>query len=91
MFSFNLGMENSDKVLTEKVEKELVKIGSKLKFLRKERGYSSPDKFAYIHGINRSQYGKYEAGRTNLTIATLLGILQHFEISLEEFFAKEIG
>ena len=84
-------MDNFEKLLKEKTEKELIKIGNKLKKLRKAKGYSSPDKFAYDHNLNRSQYGKYEAGRTNLTIATLLGILSHFDISLEEFFAKDSG
>ena len=40
---------------------ELKKIGQRLKSIRKSSGYSSPDKFAYDHNINRSQYGKYEA------------------------------
>ncbi len=84
-------MDNSEKLLKENIEKELIKIGDKLKKLRKAKGYSSPDKFAYDYGLNRSQYGKYEAGRTNITIATLLGILRHFDIDLEEFFENESG
>lgn len=70
-------------------EKELIRIGQRLKSLRKAKGYTSPDKFAYDHELNRSQYGKYEAGRTNLTIASLMGIIRHFEISLEAFFKED--
>ena len=70
-------------------EKALKKIGSRPRGLRKAKGYSSPDKFAYEHNLNRSQYGKYEAGNTNLTIGTLISIIDKFEIGLSEFFNEE--
>lgn len=82
-------MENFEQKLKAQTEKELLKIGNKLKKLRKAKGYSSPDKFAYDHDLNRSQYGKYEAGRNNITIATLLKIITHFELTLEEFFNED--
>lgn len=68
---------------------ELKKIGMRLKGLRKAKGYSNPDKFAYEHNLNRSQYGKYEAGTTNITIASLIAIVNHFGLSLSEFFNNE--
>lgn len=68
---------------------ELKKIGDKLKKIRKEKGYSSPDKFAYEHGINRSQYGKYEAGSEDLRLSSLIKVLNKFEMSLSDFFAYE--
>jgi transcriptional regulator with XRE-family HTH domain len=55
----------------------------------KVQGYTNPDKFSYEHNLNRSQYGKYEAGSTNLTIGTLITILNCFNISLSEFFNEE--
>lgn len=70
-------------------EKELKKIGLRLKNLRKSNGYTSPDKFAYDNNLNRSQYGKYEAGSTNITIGTLINILNCFRISLIEFFNED--
>lgn len=70
-------------------EKELKKIGLRLKGLRKSKGFSSPDKFSYENNLNRSQYGKYEAGTTNITIATLINILNCFGVSLSEFFDEE--
>lgn len=70
-------------------EKELRKIGARLRQLRKAKGYSNPDKFAYDHNLNRSQYGKYEAGRTNMTVGTLVGILNCFGVTLEAFFEDE--
>ncbi|MBB5623204.1 transcriptional regulator with XRE-family HTH domain [Pedobacter cryoconitis] len=70
-------------------EKELRKIGLKLKSLRKSKGYTSPDKFSYEHNLNRSQYGKYEAGSANITIGTLINILNCFGVSLSDFFDEE--
>ncbi|WP_158797511.1 helix-turn-helix domain-containing protein [Pedobacter sp. L105] len=70
-------------------EKELKKIGQRIKHLRKAKGYTNPDKFSYDHNLNRSQYGKYEAGSTNLTIGTLVTILNCFNITLSEFFNEE--
>ena len=70
-------------------EKELKKIGQRIKNLRKAKGFTNPDKFSYEHGLNRSQYGKYEAGSTNLTIGTLITILNCFNITLSEFFNEE--
>ncbi|MFC3563269.1 helix-turn-helix domain-containing protein [Pedobacter jamesrossensis] len=67
-------------------EKELKKIGLRLKSLRKSKGFTSPDKFSYENNLNRSQYGKYEAGNTNITIGTLINILNCFSMSLSEFF-----
>ncbi|HMI01415.1 MAG TPA: helix-turn-helix transcriptional regulator [Pedobacter sp.] len=72
-------------------EKELRKIGGRLKELRKAKGYTNPDKFAYDHDLNRSQYGKYEAGRTNITIGTLITLLNCHNITLEQFFDEEYG
>jgi len=70
-------------------EKELRKIGVRLKALRKSKGYTSPDKFSYENNLNRSQYGKYEAGNTNITIGTLINILSCFGVSLSEFFNED--
>jgi len=70
-------------------EKELKKIGLRLKKLRKSAGYTSPDKFSYDNNLNRSQYGKYEAGSANITIGTLINILNCFGVSLSEFFNED--
>jgi len=67
-------------------KEELKKIGERLRKIRKEKGYSSPDKFAYEHNINRSQYGKYEAGSEDLRISSLIKVLNKLGITLEEFF-----
>lgn len=66
-------------------EKKLKKIGLRLKSLRKSNCYT----FSYENNLSGSQYGKYEAGDTNITIGTLINILNCFNVSLNEFFNED--
>jgi transcriptional regulator with XRE-family HTH domain len=63
-------------------------IGLALKNRRKELGYSSPDKFAYENGIDRSQYGKYEAGTEDMRLSSLIKVLGKMGLTLEQFFKE---
>jgi transcriptional regulator with XRE-family HTH domain len=66
---------------------ELLKsIGLKLKKRRKELGYGNSDDFAYDAEINRSQYGKYEAGSSDIRFSTLVRIVNSLGLTIEEFF-----
>lgn len=68
-------------------EDEIIqKIGAKLRELRLAKGYTSHEIFAYEHGLGRVQYWRLEAGKANMTIKTLVGILNIHGITLEEFF-----
>jgi transcriptional regulator with XRE-family HTH domain len=67
------------------VNKNLVKLGERLKYYRKKAGYTSYEYFAYEHGFSRPQYGKYEAG-ANITFTTLMKILEALKVTPEEFF-----
>ncbi len=73
------------KIITAEEKIILKKIGNKLKELRKDAGYTSYEYFAYENNISRPQYGKYEAG-ANIQLNTLIRILGHLNISLEDFF-----
>lgn len=73
------------KTITEEEKIILKKIGDKLKLLRKDAGYTSYEYFAYENNISRPQYGKYEGG-ANIQLNTLIRILSHLNISLEDFF-----
>jgi transcriptional regulator with XRE-family HTH domain len=66
----------------------LKSIGSKMVKIRKELGYSNGDDFAYDKGINRSQYGKYEAGSQDMRLSTLVGVVNKLGLTLEEFFSQ---
>ncbi len=72
--------------LSEK-EKYLLKVGEKLEKIRKENKYSNHEVFADELSMGRSQYRKYELGKTNLNIYTLKRILDKLNVSLEEFFS----
>lgn len=76
---------SNKRVSSEDEKLILKKIGDRLKQLRKEAGYSSYEYFAYENNISRPQYGKYEAG-ANIQLNTLIRILKHLNISLEDFF-----
>lgn len=65
----------------------LNQLGSRLKYYRKLKGYSNYEHLAYDLGVSRSQYGKYENGG-NIKFTTLCKILEHLNISLEEFFKE---
>jgi hypothetical protein len=64
----------------------LERIGSKLTDLRKQKGYSSHEDFAYDYDIPRVQYWRIERGKTNLTIKSLNRLLAIHKLTVEEFF-----
>ena len=69
------------------LEQQLQNFGERLKQIRKEKGYSNYEHFAYQHGFNRVQYGRYENG-ANISLKTLFKLMKAFDMSLEEFFAE---
>jgi transcriptional regulator with XRE-family HTH domain len=74
-------------VKEEPLELALKNIGQKLIELRKKKGYTSHESFAYDYDIPRMHYWRIENGKTNLTIRSLMRILAIHKISLEEFFS----
>ncbi|MGI4821110.1 MAG: hypothetical protein ACRYFV_07845 [Janthinobacterium lividum] len=64
----------------------LVLIAQKLKRLRLAKGYSSYEAFAFDHELPRVGYGRHEQG-SNLTMTSLLRLLDIHHLSLAEFFA----
>ncbi len=68
-------------------EKLLEKLGSRLRELRKARGYTNYEQFAFDHGLPRAQYGRYEKGQ-DLRLSSLVKVLTAMDVSLTEFFAE---
>ena len=64
----------------------LKRVGRKLKELRKKKGYTSHEDFAFDHDIPRVQYWRLEKGQTNLTMKSLVKLLAIHKLSVEEFF-----
>jgi transcriptional regulator with XRE-family HTH domain len=75
-------------VVSQNPKDVLRKVGAKLVRLRKERGYTNSDDFAYDNGINRSQYGKYETGIPDIRLSTLIRITNAMGLTVEEFFGS---
>lgn len=70
----------------EALQITLDRIGSKITYLRKKKGYSSHEDFAYDYDLPRVQYWRIEKGKANLTIKSLCRLLAIHNLSLEEFF-----
>ena len=71
--------------LDKEIESKILKIAEKIKLLRKAKGFTSYETFAFEYEINRVQYWRIETGR-NITLKTLLKVLSIHKISLETFF-----
>ena len=63
-------------------------IGNRIKDLRKSKGYTSAEIFAYDNNLSRVSYWRMEHGY-NITMQSLLKILDIHNISLVEFFSDE--
>lgn len=63
----------------------LAQCGERFKALRKAKGYSNYEQFAYLHDIGRSQYGKYEKG-ADMRLSTFFRVLKALDIHPVDFF-----
>ncbi len=73
----------------EEIDVRIEKIASKIKTLRIEKGFQSYEKFALDHDFDRKQYWRIEKGH-NITLQTLLRILDIHKITLPDFF-RDLG
>ncbi len=68
-------------------EKELKKLGKRIRELRIKNGFTNYETFAYESGISRAQYGRYEKGK-DLRYSSLVRVVKALGITLEEFFSE---
>ena len=66
----------------------IIRIGEKLKDLRVKAGYKSYETFAHDFDLDRKQYWRMESG-ANITIKSLVRILQVHNKTLKDFFKKD--
>lgn len=66
---------------------ELDKLGERIRTLRIQKGYSSHETFANKHGLNRTQYFRYEHGE-DLRYTSLVKIVAALGVTMEEFFKE---
>lgn len=67
------------------IDIQLQNLGNRLKDLRRTKGYSNYEQFAFDNELPRAQYGRYEKGQ-DLRFSSLLKVLKALDISLDEFF-----
>lgn len=67
------------------IEKQLKKLGERIQELRKEKGYTNYESFAFEKGIPRAQFGRYENGQ-DLRFSSLSKVLKALDVTFEEFF-----
>ncbi len=67
--------------------KQIQNLANKFKQLRKEKGYTNYEIFAYDNDISRAQYGGYEKGE-DLRFSSLSKVLKGLDISLKDFFSE---
>ena len=72
--------------MVDAADPRLKQIAQKLKQLRLDKGYSSYEAFAFDHELPRVGYGRHEQG-SNLTLKSLLRLLDIHQVSLADFFA----
>ena len=71
----------------EYIAQQLENLGERLKEIRREKGYTNYEQFAFDNEIPRAQYGRYEKGH-DLRFSSLLKVLKAMDISLNDFFSK---
>jgi hypothetical protein len=64
----------------------VLRIGEGLKQLRLQKGYENLSDFVKDFELPMIQYWRIEAGKTNLTIKSLLKLLAIHGLAIEEFF-----
>jgi transcriptional regulator with XRE-family HTH domain len=67
-------------------QKQLIKIGDKLAELRRKKGYTSHETFAYDFELSRVQYWRMEKGKSNITLKSLFSILEIHGLEMKDFF-----
>ena len=67
----------------------LLKIGILLREIRKAHGYSQSD--LNSEGVNRTLLSRVERGNYNISIKSLVQILNCYNISLSQFFNNQSG
>jgi len=68
-------------------EKQLDNLGNRLRAVRKAKGYTNYEHFAYRNGFNRVQYGRYENG-ANISFKTLVKLIDAFDLTITDFFSE---
>jgi hypothetical protein len=67
-------------------KKTLVAVGERLAELRVKKGYGTIKEFVQDYDLPEIQYWRIEKGKANITLKSLVKILDIHKISLPDFF-----
>lgn len=70
------------------VERDLEDFGSHLRTLRKAKGYTSYENFAFEHGLPRAQYGLYEKGTVDMRYSVLFRLARAHELTMGQLLSR---
>jgi len=74
--------------MTKLSEQEfLKKLGSKIKLVRNEKGWSL-NEISIKCGIEKASISRIESGKSNITLKTLFKLSLALEVTVAHFFAK---
>jgi len=77
------------KIKTQKEKsKEVLLLAKRIKQLRKERGYSSQETFAYDNDYTLSYYSRLERGE-DIRFTSLVKVCKALNVDLNTFFSKD--
>ena len=69
------------------IQQQITNLGTRIKKLRKDKGFTNYEFFAYEKKIGRSQYGQYEKG-VDMRLSSIIKIANAHGLSLKEFFSN---
>lgn len=88
LLNFFCEMNAKKQVTVKKIPNEnVLKLAKRIKDLRMKKGYTSFERFAYEHNIDRTQMGRYERGE-DLRFTNLMRVIQAFGMTPQEFFSE---
>jgi len=67
--------------------KEILKLANRIKQLRKEKGYTSQETFAYDNDYTLSYYSRLERGE-DIRFSSLVRLCKALDIDLKTFFSE---
>lgn len=70
---------------TKEKSKEILLLAAKIKQLRRDKGYTSQETFAYDNGYTLSYYSRLERGE-DIRFSSLIKVSEALGVTLEEFF-----
>ncbi|TJZ60517.1 hypothetical protein FAZ15_10990 [Sphingobacterium olei] len=77
------------KILRPRTVKLLKTLGQAFKSLRKKSGYGNSTAFAIAKDLPEGSYGKHEAGSENITLDSIVGIIEANGLANDDIFNKD--